>query len=78
MMDLDGFGALIYLNHRIWVKGVKHTWHGDANLDGEFNSGDLVHVYEVGEYQTGKDASWSEGDWNNDGDPVQLRDFPFA
>ena len=58
-------------DHRIWVKDLRRTWYGDANLDGEFNSGDMVQVFAEGKYE--KDAqwlnvtSWSEGDWNGDG-----------
>ncbi len=44
-----------------------NTWVGDANLDGEFNSGDLVDVFVAGLYETGMAAGWQEGDWNGDG-----------
>ena len=40
-------------DHRIWVKDLKHTWFGDANLDGEFNSSDMVQVFVAGKYETG-------------------------
>lgn len=41
---------------------------GDANLDGIFNSTDLVLVFQAGKYETGiQDASWASGDWNEDG-----------
>lgn len=43
------------------------TYLGDANLDGEFNSGDLVAVFEAGKYEQDVVASWSEGDWDADG-----------
>ena len=39
---------------------------GDANLDGEFNSGDFVDVFQSGKFETGELARWSEGDWNAD------------
>ncbi|MEZ6120121.1 MAG: hypothetical protein R3C28_26615, partial [Pirellulaceae bacterium] len=47
-----------------------HTYFGDANLDGEFNSNDFVMVFGDFEYEdTIEDNStWSEGDWNADGD----------
>ena len=43
---------------------------GDANLDGVFNSRDLVLVFQANEYEDDVDgnSSWSEGDWNGDGD----------
>jgi hypothetical protein len=41
---------------------------GDANIDGVFNSGDLVHVFQVGEYEDAitENSTWSDGDWTND------------
>ena len=49
-----------------WVTELKNTWIGDANLDGEFNSGDFVEVFTAGKYETDEIARWSEGDWNSD------------
>jgi hypothetical protein len=51
----------------VWVKDLKHTWIGDADLNGEFNSGDLVGVFTVGKYETGSAATWTEGDWDGNG-----------
>ncbi len=42
------------------------TYFGDANLDGRFNSRDLVAVFEAGKYEQDVLATWSEGDWNAD------------
>jgi hypothetical protein len=41
---------------------------GDANLDGEFNSADLVLVFQRGRYEDGKigQAVWQDGDWDGD------------
>jgi hypothetical protein len=41
---------------------------GDANIDGLFNSADLVEVLARGEYDDdiAGNSTWSEGDWNND------------
>jgi hypothetical protein len=43
---------------------------GDANLDGRFDSSDLVLVFQAGEYDDdiAKNSNWSDGDWNCDGD----------
>jgi hypothetical protein len=43
---------------------------GDANLDGGFDSQDLVRVFQTGEYEDGTlgNSSWAEGDWNGDGE----------
>ena len=51
----------------VWAKDLKSTWLGDANLDGEFNSSDLVAVFAASKFEKGVDASWQEGDWNGDG-----------
>ena len=68
--DLDGSGAvdLQDLNHMIHE--IKGTWLGDANLDGEFTSGDFVAVFEAGEYedQIVGNSGWATGDWNADGE----------
>ncbi|MCA9152346.1 MAG: hypothetical protein KDA92_23750, partial [Planctomycetales bacterium] len=43
---------------------------GDANLDGRFDSRDLVLIFQRGEYEDAIDANstWSDGDWNCDGE----------
>ena len=51
----------------VWAKDLKNTWIGDANLDGEFSSGDLVVLFSGGKYETGAAAVWSLGDFNGDG-----------
>ncbi|MFC1757899.1 dockerin type I domain-containing protein, partial [Planctomycetota bacterium] len=51
----------------VWVKDLKNTWFGDANFDGEFNSGDFVTVFTAGLYESEEAADWSQGDWNGDG-----------
>jgi hypothetical protein len=52
----------------IWVKTLKRTWFGDATLDGEFNSIDLVQVFREGQYEDDMvhNSTWSTGDWNAD------------
>lgn len=40
---------------------------GDSNLDGLFDSGDLVTVFRAGRYDTGAAANWEQGDWTGDG-----------
>jgi len=54
----------------MWIKELKHTWFGDANLDGEFDSGDLVAVFGAGEYEdtVSENSGWIDGDWDGDGD----------
>ena len=49
---------------------VLDTTIGDANLDGTFDSSDLVNVFRAGEYEdaTEGNSTWAEGDWNCDGE----------
>lgn len=51
----------------VWVKDLFKSWIGDANLDGEFNSGDLVSVLASGTYETSQPSVWSRGDFDGDG-----------
>lgn len=51
----------------IWVRDFKGTWIGDANLDGEFNSGDLVSSFKAGHYERRQPATWEAGDWDGNG-----------
>lgn len=51
----------------LWVKDIRQTWFGDADLDGEFNSNDLIEIFVAGKYEKNVPALWSEGDWNADG-----------
>lgn len=39
---------------------------GDSDGDQQFDSGDLVEVFQLGKYDTGEAADWREGDWNGD------------
>lgn len=52
----------------IWVEDLKFTYFGDSNLDGEFNSSDLVFVFTRGKYEDAEplNATWEDGDWNGD------------
>ena len=64
---LDNGDRAIDMNDlSFWVKEYKQSWIGDANLDGEFNTGDLVDVFQAGKLETDEDASWVEGDWTVD------------
>lgn len=64
--DLTGDGQINYNDRVYWVKNLAETWIGDANFDGEFNSGDLVVVFQAGKYETDTLATWDQGDWNGD------------
>jgi hypothetical protein len=66
--DLDGDGLVNDADRDFWVHRVRGTWFGDADLDGNFSSSDLVRVFQSGEYEDTLvvNSSWAEGDWNGD------------
>jgi hypothetical protein len=68
--DLNHDDVLDGNDRDVWVKQLTKTWFGDANLDREFNSADLVHVFQSGQYEdsVAGNSGWSSGDWNGDGD----------
>ena len=68
--DLDESGDLDVKDLQNFIQDIKHTWIGDANFDGLFNSGDLVAVFQKGEYEDGisVNSTWATGDWNSDGE----------
>jgi hypothetical protein len=66
--DVNSDGAVNTLDHSSWVTDLRNTWIGDANLDNEFNTADLVQVLSRGKYEDGvaQNAQWGDGDWNAD------------
>ena len=52
---------------------------GDSNLDGRFDSSDLVRIFQAGEYEDGIpfNSTWAEGDWNGDRE-FSTADLVFA
>ncbi len=64
--DLNNDAAVNTEDIRVWVKDLASTWFGDANLDGKFNSSDMVDVFQAGNYELDMEAGWAEGDWNGD------------
>ncbi len=65
--DLNADGSVNTADVTVWAKDLKSTWIGDSNLDGEFNSGDLVSIFAAGKFEQDADANWSQGDWTGDG-----------
>ena len=68
--DLDGDGVVGRGDLRRLVIEFLGTTIGDADLDGVFNSSDLVDVFIAGEFEDQKigNSTWSTGDWNCDGE----------
>ena len=64
--DLNHDEEVSSFDREVWIRALQHTYVGDANLDGAFDSSDFVEVFSVGKYETGQAAGWSEGDWNGD------------
>ncbi|MCA9148972.1 MAG: hypothetical protein KDA92_06735, partial [Planctomycetales bacterium] len=64
--DVNRDGIVDLDDHAHWVHELKHTWLGDANLDGEFNTADFVSAFSLGGYEQDTYAGWADGDWNGD------------
>ena len=69
IFDLDLNGHIDDIDRRVWVKELAHTYFGDTNLDAQFDSGDLVSVFQRGQYENSSvdKSGWASGDWNGDG-----------
>ena len=65
--DLNADAQVDQDDRREWVEVLRATYFGDSDLDGEFNSGDLVAVFAAGKYEQDVSARWREGDWDGDG-----------
>ena len=68
--DLNGDAIVNETDLNVWVKEYFGSWIGDSNLDGVFDSGDLVDVFAAGEYEDDipGNSTWATGDWNGNGE----------
>ncbi len=64
--DLNEDGVVNTADRIAWVNGLKNTWMGDADLNGVFDSSDLVKVFSAAKYESGQAATWDQGDWDGD------------
>ena len=64
--DANSDGTVDMNDHQFWISDIAVTWVGDSDLNGEFNSGDLVAVFQQGLFETDVPAFWADGDWNGD------------
>ena len=77
--DINRDGKVDGVDRQILIFDLFGSTYGDSNLDGVFNSGDLTVIFQHGEYEdaTAGNSTWSEGDWDCDGD-FTTRDFVLA
>ena len=68
VFDLSGDSVIDQIDLNSLVVDTLNTWVGDTDLNGEFNSADLVSVFQADEYEDNIDgnSSWATGDWNGD------------
>lgn len=68
--DRNMDGRISVDDRAAWVHGDLGTYFGDANLDGLFDSTDLIQVFQAGKYEDEVfgNSNWTSGDWNGDGD----------
>ena len=79
LFDVDGNGTVESDDRRRGIEGLRNTYVGDSNFDGEFNSGDFVTVFQAGEYEDAltENSTWGTGDWNGDAE-FSSSDFVLA
>lgn len=66
--DLNGNSTIDAQDRVVWVESLKKTYFGDADLDGQFNSTDLIAVLSGGQYEdsVSQNSTWATGDWDGD------------
>ena len=66
--DLTENGLVNDEDRLFWLVGLSGTPIGDANMDGHFDSGDLIVVLAAGEYEDriALNSRWATGDFNGD------------
>ena len=66
--DITGDGFVDSADRTRWVVELFATHFGDANLDGQFGTADLIVVFQAGQYEDHlkMNSTWSTGDWNGD------------
>lgn len=68
--DLDGSGTIDRDDVQVLLSAAFNSGVGDANLDGRFDSTDLILIFQAGEYEDALvgNSTWASGDWNLDGE----------
>jgi hypothetical protein len=64
--DVNLDGQVDQADRDFWITQLQNTWFGDSNLDGVFNSSDLINVFAAREYEDAieHNSTWSSGDWD--------------
>jgi hypothetical protein len=65
--DLNADALVNEADVQVWVKDLFNSWIGDADLNGVFDSSDLVTVLASGTYEADVNSVWTTGDFNGDG-----------
>ena len=70
MYDVDSDGNVSRTDRTFWVTKMARTFFGDSDLNGVFDTTDLVIVFQHGEYEDDVplNSTWVTGDWDGDGD----------
>jgi hypothetical protein len=68
LFDIDDSGRSNANDREYLISEILKSTAGDSDLNGVFDSSDLVSVFKFGRYEDGIDGetSWSAGDWNGD------------
>lgn len=68
--DINRDQSVNGLDRSYWIQTLRGSTFGDSNLDGRFNTDDLLTVFQAGAYQDGiaGNAGWMQGDWDGNGD----------
>ena len=66
--DLNGDSGANQADVDLLVEDLLGTVYGDSNLDGQFDSSDLVQVFQRSEFEDNvvRNSTWASGDWNGD------------
>ncbi|MCA9167289.1 MAG: lamin tail domain-containing protein, partial [Planctomycetales bacterium] len=77
--DLDADGLVGARDRDLLITSIIGTTFGDVNLDGQFDSTDLIQMTQAGQYEDGvaANSAWESGDLDGDGD-FTSRDLVLA